>query len=285
MSPRAGALVLLALLVAGCTSQPSQPSAAQQAVSALRGSQPEPPLGSIDGVVLSPSLEPVVLARVTLMRENVSTRTDAAGAFHFMELRASTYLLSVEAEGFVTRSFYANTMNGAATAVNVTLERAPKKEPFFETRELAGFLSCGLDVTTPAVPERVDCASADANHRDSFEIGVGPDLRMVVLELVWSVKDNPGASRLGLSAKTLGFGASDASLGNVTGAGYARIVVSSDIASKYYTDGGSLRASIRLVSDGSPPAEAALQTKFTLYATAFYVSAGPADFTVIKRSA
>ena len=83
----------------------------------------------------------------------------------------------------------------------------------------------------------------------------------------------------------MGYGASDLDLGNVTGEGYARLVVPPAAMEKYYTEGGMMRGVVALADDGSPPAGFAFQTKFTLYVTMFYVQPGPEGFSVVKTGA
>lgn len=282
---RAWLVVLaLALVVPGCakpTEQGGSPSAVQQAIAAVAGDDDANQAGSIRGIVVSPSLAPIVAARVTLLRENISTRSDASGAFDFKDLALGSYLVAAEADGYKSRTVLTNAANGTVTELTITLEAAPVVEPYQETRELKGLVSCGLVAQTPAREARVDCAAADPNHRDSFEFAVGPGGKMLVAELVWSVDDNPSASSLRFLLETVGYGANDLELGNLTAtAGYARIVVPTTVMDKYYSEGGAMRASVALVGDAAP--SVALQTSFTVFETAFYVAAGADDFSVVK---
>lgn len=281
-SVRGWAIVAALVLSAGCVaSGDDEAGAVQQALDAVAGPDPATLPGAIEGVVTTPSLAPIVGARVTLLRENVSTRTDASGAFRFGDLAPGQYLVAAEAEGHKPRTVTTRAANGTVTELDLTLEPDPRPEPRHETDEMNGLLACGLVTTTPARGEEsVDCAAADPNHRDSFEFVVAPLARGVVVELVWSVDDNPGATRLNLAVETVGYGANDLALGNVTGEGYARIEVPVEVMDKYYPEGGALRALVKLVADGAPPAALAAQTQFTVFATTFYVDPAPPGFAV-----
>lgn len=273
-----------ALGLAGCArSDADAPaSALQDAVASLSGEDAASALGQIRGVVQSLALEPLKGARVTMLREGASTLADASGLYRFDALPPGSYLLSAEAEGFAAASAVADARNGTITLVNFTLAPAPKLEPYHQTQELKGLLSCAVAAQSPAGETRRDCAAADPNHRDDFEFPIGALARSAVIELVWDAASDPAAKRLNLHARTLGYGASDADLGNVTGEGYARILVPSTIMEKYYGQGGAMRARIALADDGSPPAGVAFQRAFTLYVTTFYVEPGADGFTVVK---
>lgn len=258
-------------------------NAVQQALEAVSGPSVAASAGSIEGLVVSPSLAPIVSARVTLLRENISTRSDASGAFKFADLKPGSYLIAAEAVDYKTRTIVASATNGTITELTLTLEPSPRVEPYQETRELKGLVSCGLVASTPAREARADCAAADPNYRDSFEFSVNPGGMMLVAELVWSVDDNPGASSLRFLLETVGYGANDLELGNLTATGgYARIVVSPSVMEKYYSEGGTMRASVALVGDASP--SLAVQTSFTVFETAFYVAPGADDFSVVQKS-
>ena len=277
----------LALVLAGCAKPDAggAPSAVQRAVAAVKGQDVGSALGAIGGVVQSAALEPLRDARVTMLRENVSTRTDAAGAFRFSDLAPGSYLVTAEAAGFLARTSEAYAANGSTTTLDFTLSPIPNADPYHETQELKGLLSCALAAQTPVGDERRDCAAADPNHRDSFEFPIGAAAKSVTLELAWDASKEPAAKRLTLRARTVGYGANDLDLGNVTGEGYARLVVPVATMEKYYTEGGMMRGVVGLADDGSPPAGFAFQTKFTMYVTMFYVRPGPDGFSVVKSGA
>lgn len=277
----------LALVAAGCAKPDAgapAASAVQRAVDAVTGGNQAATLGAIGGVVQSAALEPIKDARVTLLRENVTARADASGLYRFDALAPGSYLLTAEADGFVARSAEGLATNGSLTLINFTLAAAPKMDPYHETQELKGSLSCALAAQTPAGDERRDCAAADPNHRAEFEFPIGAGARSAVLELSWDASKQPAAKRLNLHARTLGYGASDMDLGNVTGEGYARIVVPLSVMEKYYSNGGAMRAQIQLADDGAPPASAAFQETFTLFATTFFVQPGADGFSVVKSA-
>lgn len=285
MRRRSPALLLLAiLLMAGCVGREEAPAPLEQAASAVLGPSPEELArtpGSIAGLVTSDNLQPVAGALVTLVREERSTTTDAAGLFRLEGLATGEHLLQVSAEGHAPRSVTALARNGTVTDLNVTLQRVAPPEPFAQTHEFGGLLACGLRVEAPVGTQERDCASADPNHRDVFEFPLLEDGREVVLELAWDAETNPGARRLRLSAETVGYGAEDLDLGNVTGEGYARLAVPLAVMEKFYPEGGLMRARVALAADGEAPVGAALQQTFTLYVTAFYHGSAPAGYSVL----
>lgn len=278
-------LVAAALLLAGCSAREgADASVLGQAADALAGGPSEEELartpGAIEGVVTTESLAPIGGATVTLVRENATATTDAGGLFRFASLPTASYLVQARADGFATRTVAVAVRNGTVMEVNLTLARAASAEPYAETVEIAGFLSCGVRLAGPdGAEEGADCASADPNHADSFETRVGDRTRMVVVELSYDPEANPAARRLVLRAETVGYGHSDVELGSAVADGYARIVVPPAVADKYYPEGGALRVLVSMDASGGPAV--ALQTRFTVYVTAFYVEPGAGSFSVL----
>lgn len=279
---RAALLLAVALLAAGCVGK-DEPSALDAAVAKVTGPSEEElraTPGSIQGLVLTPDVAPIPGATVTLLRENRSTTSDARGFFRFEGLANGGYLLTAEAEGYTSRTVQASATNGTVYELNLTLAPAPRLEPFTETRELNGFLACGVEADGPAGRQSVPCSSADPNHRDAFEVDLLPDARGLVLELVWDPEANPGAAALRLVVETVGYGAQDETLGDVVGsAGYARVEVPAALLAKYYPEGGRYRALVTL--EPATPAAFAFQAPFTLYASAFHHGDAPAGHTVL----
>lgn len=279
---RALALLVLALVAAGCVG--SDAASVGSAVDRLTGPTEEElraTPGSIEGLVLTPSLAPIPGARVTLLRENVSTTTDGGGFFRFASLANGAYLVAAEAEGYEARAAQATATNGTVFELNLTLAPSPRLDPFVEERELAGLLACGVETDTPEGRRSLACSGADPNHRDRFEVDLLPDAQGLVVELVWDAEGNPGASRLVLELETVGYGALDESLGAAQGeGGYARLEVDPALLAKYYPEGGRYRAIVRL-APGDPPSVAyAFGTPFTLYASAFHHAPAPAGHAV-----
>lgn len=291
MRPLLALVLALSALAAGCTGQGDEGGAAQQAARLLDTGPTAEELartpGSIEGIVHTVALKPIGGAAVRLVRENVTATTDAGGFFRFADLATTSYLVEASAEGYVTRTVVASVRNGTVLELNVTLDEAIVVLPYKETRELAGFLSCGARVAPPGAEEMgADCAAADPNHRDRFEFDVAADGKLVVIELAWDVAQSPGVPRLRLHAETVGYGAMDEDLGVASGEGYARLVVPQSVMEKYYPEGGRLRATVSMAPDeATPPAEAAARTEFSVYVTTFYVEAGAEDFTVIGGGA
>lgn len=275
------ALLLALALLAGCTGKggEGEDSALTEAVSQFTGPSEEELArtpGVLQGIVHTSGLTPIFAARVVEERLETTATTDQAGFFRMPGLVTGEHLLSISAEGYLTRSITVNTKNGTTVEVNVSLEQAPPNEPYVETRELQGFLSCAALVAG----EARDCASADPNHRDIFEFELADDGKLVVLELVWDAASTPTASTMRLTVETVGYGAQDIDLGNVTGSGYARVVVPQEIMEKYYPEGGLMRAIVTL-AEGETPVAVAAQASFVVYVSTFYHEPGDAGFSIL----
>jgi hypothetical protein len=277
---RAWAAVLVLALLAGCAGKTETP--VQEAVSALAGPSAEELArtpGTLQGIVHSPSLAPVPNATLTIPRENRSATTDEAGLFRFQALAAGEHMITITAAGFDTRSVTVAVRNGTLSEVDIAMTPAGPTDPYAQTRELAGFLSCAARAQTPAAEERYDCAAADPNHRDIFEFDVDADAKEVVVELVWDTAASPAGKDMTLFVETAGYGSLDLDLGNATGAGHVAIRVPASVMEKYYPEGGMLRARVELAP--TTPVVAAVQSSFTVYVTTFYHGAAPADFSIV----
>lgn len=272
------AAVLGLAILAGCTGANEDANPIPEAIAELAGPSEEELArtpGVLEGVVHTEALAPIVGANVTDARLGLSALTDAAGFFRLPGLVTGEHLLTVSAANYATRSMIVNAKNGTTVEVNISLAFAPPSEPFVETRELQGFLSCAALVNG----EARDCASADPNHRDIFEFELAPDGKMVVLELEWDASSTPTAPEMTLSVETVGYGAQDIELGNATGSGHARILVPQGVMEKFYPEGGLMRATVTL-AQGDAPAALAVQSEFVVYVTTFYHKAGPGDFSL-----
>lgn len=268
-------IVLAALaLVAGCVGQDAEGPAEDASV--LPAVAQPPPQTVLEGVVHDAGLVPIAGAKVDIVRAGLTATSDATGVFRFEPIGAGEHMLTIAAERYRTKTVVALAQEAVRVSIDVTLDPAPPSDPFVETRELQGFLSCALLVEG----EARDCASADDNHRDVFEFELMPDAKGVVLELAWDTADTPAATSMTLWAETVGYGAQDLDLGNATGEGYARVGVPPAALEKYYPEGGLVRARVAL-APGDAPASAALQARFVVYVTVFYHEPGPDAFSVV----
>lgn len=277
--------LLLAVLglLAGCAAKEETPL--EDAVSALAGPSAEELArtpGTLQGVVHTPALAPVANATLAIAREGRVAATDASGLFRFEALPAGDHVVTVTAAGFETRSVSVAVRNGTISEVEIALTPSGPTDPYAQTREMAGFLSCSARVATPAGEQTRDCASADPNHRDILEFEVGEKASEVVVELVWDAEASPASSPWTLFVETAGFGALDLDLGNVSGLGHLTISVPGAILEKYYPEGGLMRARVEVTPPTMPPAAFAAQTRFTVYVTTFYNAPAPAGFSALS---
>lgn len=277
------ALLTAAIVLAGCSSPEGEGPTLQGAVDAVLGEEVDPATlpGAIQGVVTDAALAPIGGATVLLVREERVTTSDASGLFVFADLSPGSYLVQASATGYETRTVSTAARNGTLTTLNLTLAPDLTPAPHATTMEMRGLLSCGAQVEGPLGEQGADCAAADPNHKDLFEIHVGDLGKNVVLELVWDTAKDAATKRLNLHVETVGYGALDEDLGNVTGEGYVRLVVPQPVMEKFYSEGGIVRARVTMDPDEGAPAVAAFQTAFTVYATVFYVQPGPADHSVL----
>jgi hypothetical protein len=138
------ALVGLAILLAGCT---NGEAGGQDSTELLFDETPVVAgKGLIRGIVVDPSIAPVMGALVALNGQAETTSTTAQGAFVFTDLEPGTYFLQVSKPGWTTvqQSTEVQANVREPPVVKVAMEKIPGAEPRAETVNLEGYLSCSV---------------------------------------------------------------------------------------------------------------------------------------------
>ncbi len=130
-------IVLLALLLAGCSG--SSDNAAQ----AVQGTTQ-----CIHGVVVDAAIVPVPDARIDFVGTNVSILTGDDGRFEQCNLAPGTFQLRINATGYIEQDVLVEVAANATAPVQVDirLDPIPFFEPFSEVRKWDGRMMCGVRV-------------------------------------------------------------------------------------------------------------------------------------------
>ena len=147
--------VLLAGLLAGCTSSHDAPTSTSStcpappsdvvydAGSGGCGSAGPPSQVNVRGVVVDPSIHPIVNATVTLVDEHVSTKTASNGMFDFGPRAPKIFTLKVTAKGFLGQTL----IGDGSTVFKFVLEvDRLQVTPYNTTVTFHGHYDCGIEV-------------------------------------------------------------------------------------------------------------------------------------------
>ncbi len=147
---KTGLLVLLSLVLAGCTS--GSPGRDGPAAVDPFADAPEAAAGKglLRGVVINSAIVPVAGALVSLANSEAKQTTDANGAFVFADLEPGLYFVQVSKPGWSSAQASADVVadEDEPTPLKVIIDRLPGTEPRAETVRYEGFISCSFG--TPA---------------------------------------------------------------------------------------------------------------------------------------
>ncbi len=109
--------------------------------------------GVIRGLVVTPSIEPVDGATITLLNMGRSTTSNADGAFGFDQLAPGTYFMEVAHDGYNGTQASATVVAGVdrPPVVRVLLTPNPTTQPYIEALSFTGYLACGIAVVYTSV--------------------------------------------------------------------------------------------------------------------------------------
>lgn len=187
MHPSLAAVLLAALLLAGCANAPTAPaeilieSAPPEEV---RSNETVPAVfepaaktrGHIAGVVVDEAIRPIEGAKVSIPGMDLERLSDRDGSFGFVDLHPGPYFMSVEAEGFYPAEAVLTVEAEAFTRAKVVLARIPPPEPYRVMQQFEGYTELTSD---PLVGYAFLCTECD------FDFYVDrPGLHTVILEAV-----------------------------------------------------------------------------------------------------
>lgn len=137
------AMALLLVTLAGCSDDkpdPVDPGPVPDRVAQGKG--------VIRGVVIDASITPVADATVAVESAELSARTDADGAFLFVDVEPGTYFLTVSKPGWSSaqQSLEVVADVKAPPVVKVQLQQVPGSQPVATTQAMEGFIACSYGV-------------------------------------------------------------------------------------------------------------------------------------------
>lgn len=161
---------MVVVLLAGCTSDPSETTEPEPAVAA--------DTGSLAGVVLDTVFVPVEGANVTIDGFNVVAITNADGAFLIEGLPLGSHFVRASHPDFHTNEVTATVVAGDPEPLRFSLRPVLKVIPFAEPFEFRGFLQCSYRLVI--LGDNCEGSTAEV----TYPLEVVP--RWVQSELQWS---------------------------------------------------------------------------------------------------
>lgn len=133
------AMALLLVTLAGCSEDepdPADPGPVPDRVAQGKG--------VIRGVVIDAAITPVADATVAVEAAGLSVRTDADGAFLFVDVEPGTHFLTVSKPGWSSAQQSVEVVADvkAPPVVKVQLQQVPGTRPVATTQSMEGFIAC-----------------------------------------------------------------------------------------------------------------------------------------------
>jgi len=271
------AAVLVALLVAGCATEPPEPP---------------PPATTLHGWVRDAALHPVPGAEVGLVHAangtpGPATVTDADGHYAFGDVPDGDLLLHASAVGYGSSSLALTPVPGAPHLRNLTLQREPAPRPP-EVLRFQGFIDCSGFVAAghghgggdPEGEDTVSCSAGGDAH--VWDLELPPDVAGLLLEIAW----DPGtqlAENLLVLVHHVDDGTEDV-IGFGEGPSVLRVGIARLVLEDRYAAGGLLRVDVQI--GGGPDQEdvaagLAFQQPFDVYASLFYDAPPPVGYAFV----
>ncbi|MHB8634464.1 MAG: carboxypeptidase-like regulatory domain-containing protein [Thermoplasmatota archaeon] len=145
--------LLLAGLVAGCTSNPPAPSVGP----GLKSLQVDSTTGGIRGVVVDQAIHPVKGAMVDLPTAHENASTGADGSFSFDKLAPGTYIVRASRATYDEVQTSVDVVAGVPDPkpVRIQLTRQISQDPYIMTTQFNGYIACSAGV--PGVGYSEEC--------------------------------------------------------------------------------------------------------------------------------
>lgn len=278
MGPRAAAVLLAALLLAGCSGGNGKDDGKVPDANAPGA------LPLLHGYVFDPTLKPLEGATVKVLDTNSSGATDPQGFFGFDGLPTERFLVVVATkDGFVPQSKQVTLSPDGPTRLNFTLQPVPVQVPYMQTAKQDLLVECQVGTVVNGENRTTDC-STGASNVDHWDIAVGPDLAGAVVEVFWEPSTAAAAS-IGARLETLELGQLNLNLGEVVGGSPLRLQVPQVTANRYYASGGLMRLTVFAAPDtdateSTAGATVLVQQPLTAYASLFYIAPPDPSYTI-----
>lgn len=171
------AVLLVGLVLAGCTGDTIGPAAGDDAPAAGGA--------TLRGTVLTEELAPIAGALVAVEEAGANATTATDGTFEVSSLDAGTYRVVAQAIGFIGQAQTISVGADETTNVQFRLERAPVQEPYKEVLIFEGYEVCTLVLgVTVQQPPCTETPETEFVHKmeDSW--------RYLVTEMDWETSDS-----------------------------------------------------------------------------------------------
>jgi hypothetical protein len=272
------ALLLLAALLAGCSSGPTGPAEVlvqsqptDQEVHSSNGTgldaavAPPPPKtrGHIAGVVVDEGIHPLPGVKVRLPGMALERTTDRDGSFGFVDLYPGPYYLQVNATGYYPAEAVLQVKEGEFTRAKVVLKAIPPPEPYHVTQKFDGFADVTEDDLAP-----FDFGLLCGTCSFSFYVE-RPDLKDVVLEAA----TQSGGSQEGFTHRLYDYNECCTYFSSGSAANPMRVELKSDDLGK----GDRFQLDVNPTSFPAPET----QKSFQVFVTAFYNQPAPTGWSFV----
>ncbi len=246
-------LLLIILLLAGCTSEGSDEPVPDEASTTL---------GSISGSTVTPQIMPIPDAIVRIPQAQIETESNLFGGFRFNAMPPGTYRIEAEAEGYEPANVTVTVVAGETTKVRVVLKQDLPPVPGSGHDKFEGRFPAGFGPADPhSGPIREVAGIEDCTC--VFEIDAHEAMRTLVLDVVW---DDPYEA----SPMELRWNVTSDAGGNATGKGTSPL--NAHIQDAAVPFGNASRITVTILPDEVRPTQ---ELGFTLVATYWTVDPAP----------
>lgn len=192
------ALVLLAVLFAGCISGDEEPVPAPTETEAAAPAQATETTGALKGKVVNDQLEQLPDADVVVVLEGkavAETKADANGRYTFNGLEPAKYVVQASAILHKNTAKAVTVEAGKVVERDLMLERLNEMGSDVVAGEFRGLMSLGAEARYPPLAEAgsptsgvsMTWSAGDKNHQVSFEVDVLPEtLETMIVEVYWN---------------------------------------------------------------------------------------------------
>lgn len=170
-------LLLLAMLVAGCSDPP-----AEQAPDGTADADVDETTGAISGVVVDPTIFPVEGAMITLTGHGMEATSNERGQFVFEGLEPGIYVLEVRAPGHLSIQSSADVAAGKVSKPRIVLPIDTSPVPYPLTTYFEGYIEAA---DAYAVWILMDFIGNTELCTCEFNATIGPGAHTAILEAMW----------------------------------------------------------------------------------------------------
>lgn len=279
---KAGGLLLVAMLLAGCSAAPAAPAG-------LPIDSHGRALPTVQGTVVDSAIRPLEGVRVRILGTDLATTTDAQGHYELRRptLKPEAALVSASKDGFEPRTGQAQVSGHRSATLDFRLDADDDVVPHVDVLEHRGTLRCSAVVRTAAGSQGANCA--DDRGDDAAEIPAWmwdviptPNLAGAVVEVRWEAS-SPLSQRAHAWLKApMAGGQGGETLAETTGESPLRLEVPADVA-RSFGRWTALRLHVELADpDGTLPVGvgASDDQPYTAYASLFYVDPAPPGYAL-----